>query len=64
MDKKDVVARLRERAEQTKKKDAIMLRGAADEIERLRALLREVRAKTSLVLQSLENGDDELDEDE
>jgi hypothetical protein len=64
MDKKDVVSRLRKHAEQAKTKDAIILRDAADDIERLCALLREVRAKTSLVLQSLENGDDEPDEDE
>ncbi len=64
MNDEDIVVRLRKFADEAEDMDAVMFRRAADEIERLRALLHKVRAMTSDVLQSLESGRDEPGEDE
>lgn len=63
MDDGDIVVRLRQVADAAEDMEAVMFRRAADEIERLRTLLRRVREMTSDVLQSLENDQDEADED-
>ena len=60
MDDRDIVVRLREYADERRKRTRSC---SATPPTRLRVFLREVRAKTAKMLAPLESHSDELDED-